>query len=279
MGRFAAERKRLCATEAVGEDETVSGMKRVSDPAGEMRWFADRPSDEAVTGYDAAGWSASTWVLHAIFENPDLAGFGTHDDLHCRRLESADAVPVIIGDVNLDSVTAVTGTRLGFVVHPERPRRRITWEQYLARFSDFTGNREFPPCDRWFPPGSWPVAVEPPPEGSLDGESLDALMAVLAAHSPEGSNTRCFALYASLPAGDFDTVHLWEGSLGQVVDLISDNGGPYDFSPTNLWAADHGWFILTDYDLESTKVSGDHSLIGDLVSSPVLECISWEPPP
>jgi hypothetical protein len=271
--------KRQCAVRTVGEDESVSGMKRVGDPSAEMRWLADRPPEEATTGYDPAGWPASTWVLHAMYENPDLVGFGTHDDLHRRRLESGDVGPVIIGDVDLDSVGTVTGTSLGFVVHPGRPWRRITWEQYLARFPDFTGNREYPPCHRWFPPGSWPVAVEPPPEGSLDAESLDALTAVLTAQSPEGSDTRCFAFYASLPAGDFDTVHLWEGPLGQVQDLISDNGGPYDFSPTNVWCVDHGWFIWTDYDLQATKVSGDRSFIDALVSSPHLECISWVPRP
>jgi len=52
-----------------------------------------------MAGYDAAGWPASTWVLHAMYENPDLRGFGTHDDLQRRRLESGDAAPLTIGEV------------------------------------------------------------------------------------------------------------------------------------------------------------------------------------
>lgn len=253
-------------------------MQRVSDPSPELVWLADLPSEQAVTGYDAVGWPASTWVLHAMYENPDLGDFGTHDDLHQRRLESGDVAPLIIGDVNLDSVATVAGTSLGFVVHPGHPWRRITWEAYLARFPGFTGNRDYPPCHRWFPPGSWPVAIEPPAEGSLDDESLGVLLATLSEHSPDGTDTQCYAFFASLPAGDFDTVHLWEGPLGRVQELISGNGGTYDFSPTNLWPADHTWFVWTDYDLQATKVSGDVSLIEAVADSPQLECSDWQSP-
>ena len=255
----------------------MSGMKRVDDPSGALRWLADRPPEESVTGYDPLGWPGSTWVLHAMYENPALSAFGTHDDVHRQRRESGVSAPVFVGDVDLDSIGTLTGTSLGFVIHPGHPWQRITWEQYLARFPDFTGNREYPPGHRWFPPGSWPVAVQPPSEGSLDAESLDALVTALATQSPDGPSTRCFAFYGSLPAGDFDTVHLWEGQLDNVHELLRDNGGPYGFSPTNLWSADHDWFVLTYYDLQASKVSGASPLIDALVSRPDLECISWEP--
>lgn len=254
-------------------------MTRVSDPSGEMAWLPDLPPDEAFSGYDALGWPASTWVLHAMYENHDLAGLGTHDDVHRQRLESGAVAPLVIGGIDFDSVGTLTGTELGYVSTPGPAWRRITWHEYLARFPDFTGHRDYPPCHRWLPPGSFPVAIEPPPEGSLDEATLDALTAVLATHSPAGRDTHCFAFYAALPTGDFDTVHLWEGPLRHVRELISANGGPYGFSPSNLWSADHGWFVWTDYDLQGTKVSGDQSLIDDLVSSAELECIDWDFPP
>lgn len=103
-------------------------------------------------------------------------------------------------------------------------------------------------------------------------------MPELAAQSPEGPSTRCFAFYGSLPAGDFENVHLWEGPLSAVRQLVRGNGGPYDFSPTNLWPADHEWFSWTDYDLLATKVSGTPSLVEALAANQHLECARWEPP-
>jgi len=258
----------------------VHDMQRLNETLEPMAWLEEAcPMEDAVTGFDATGWSASTWVLHAMYENSDLAGLGTHDDLHRRRLDADDIAPLIIGDVNLDATTTVTGTPLGFVVRPGRPWVRVKWAHYLRRFPDFNARRDVPPCHRWFPPGSWPVAVEAPPEGSLDAESLDALIAVLSAHSPEGQNTECLAFYASLPAGgDFDYVHLWRGRLGSIPELIDARGGPYSFSPTNFWPTDRAWFVLTDYDLQATKVSGDPTLMAALHADQRLECLDWDAP-
>jgi hypothetical protein len=250
-------------------------MRRVSDPLGAMDWLSNRPEHERFTGYDAGGWEASTWVLHAMYQNPDLSDLGTHDDLHQRRLQSGDLAPLIIGDVDLDSQTTVSGTPLGFVVRPSQPWQRVRWADYLANFPNFAGDRAYPPCDRWFPPGGWPVAVAAPAEGSLDEESLDALIEVLAAHSGDASVTPCYAFYGSLPAGDFDSVHLWEGPLRSVANLISARGGPYDFSPTNLWPVDRSWFVWTDYDLEGTKVSGSRALVDSVDVAPTIESADW----
>lgn len=252
-------------------------VKRIADASHHLEWLG--PSDEgALTGYDLDGWDATTWVLNAMYENASLVGLGSHDDIHRQRLNSGTIAPIIIGDVNLDEGTTVSGTDLGFVVRPGAPWLRVKWLDYLGRFPAFTPNRSVPPCFRWFPAGSWPVAVEPPTEGSLDEESLGALLALLGAHDRGRGETEVFASFASLPSGDFDSPHLWRGELADVPSLIDENGGPYSSSPSNLWAADRSWFVWTDWDLSGTKVSGPRALIDAIREDPALETTTWERP-
>jgi hypothetical protein len=252
-------------------------VERVENPASALAWLAGRPAEEAMTGYDADGWEASTWILHAMYENRSLVGLGTHDEVHKRRLDAGDIAPLIIGEVNLDEGTTVTGTSLGYVIRPGQPWHRIRWDEYLFRFPDFPDDRAYPPCDRWFPHSSWPVAIEPPPEGSLDEEGLDALLTTVAGHTTDGMTTECYAFYAALPAGgDFDAVHLWRGPLSSVPALIDGRGGSYPSSPTNIWASDQSWFVLTDWDLQGTKVSGSRELIDAVRFNSSLETTDWQ---
>lgn len=210
-----------------------------------------------------------------MYENPNLMGLGTHDELHRRMLDSGDLAPLIIGNVNLDEETTETGTPLGFVVAPGSPWRRVLWSQYLARGRRPAPDRTCAPSFRWFPHRSWPVAVQPPPEGSLDEESLYALLTILHSHLVNGPSTDCGAFYASLPAGDFDTLHVWRGPLSAIPSLLEERGGHYSFSPTNLWPMDRSWFVSTDYDLEGTKVSGSKPLVEAIKSHPALETVDW----
>ena len=160
---------------------------------------------------------------------------------------------------------------------PAAPSVRVRWAEYLRRFPDFVPCRQVPPGYRWFPPGSWPAAIQPPPEGSLDGESLAAMLSVLRTHS--GRDVPCFAFYGALPAGgDFDRVHLWTGRLEDIPGLLDDRGGPYGFSPTNVWPAGREWFVWTDYDLQATKVSGPPGLVRALAAASRLECLAWQAP-
>lgn len=253
-------------------------MTRVDDPSAPMAWSAHLPISGASTGFDPGGWPTSTWVLHAMYEHADLMAPTTHDDLHRARLATGDATPQLVGEVDLDALTEVSGIPLGVVGRPGEEWTRVTWAEYLGRLPDRDLRRDAPPSFRWFPAGNWPAAVAPPPEGSLDDLSLEALLAVLASRSPQGEDTPCFAFYASLPAGDFDSVHLWTGPLGSVRDLLEEHGGAYGYSPTNLWPADRAWFVSTDYDLQATKVSGDHALVAALRAEPRLECLEWSGP-
>jgi hypothetical protein len=112
----------------------VLEMKRLGEMSGPMAWLDAHPTEEeALTGFDATGWPASTWGPPRHVRNSGLAGLGTHDDVHRRRLESVDVAPLIIGDVSVEATTTVTGTPLGFVVRPGLPWARLTWAEYLDR--------------------------------------------------------------------------------------------------------------------------------------------------
>jgi len=253
-------------------------MSRVTDPTDHLRWLRQSADEDSGTGFDLEHWPSSTWVLHAMYENPLLEGLGTHDDLHRRRLDASDAAPLIIDEATLDGLTTVTGVPLGFVVRPGRAWRRVSWKEYLDRTASQQRGRDHPPCFRWFPPGSWPVAVEPPAEGSLDDESLLSLVDVLASCAAEGLDTECLAYYAPL-AADFDSVHLWQGPLSSVRELVDEFGGPYRSSPSNIWPRDRSWFVWTDHDLQGTKVSGTARLIEAVRAHPALETHDWMPAP
>jgi hypothetical protein len=71
--------------------------------------------------------------------------------------------------------------------------------------------------------------------GSLDEDSFDRLMSLLVGQAPAGEGSPCRAFYASLPAGDFDSIHLWRGPLRAVADLFHGREGSDRSSPTNLW--------------------------------------------
>jgi hypothetical protein len=124
-------------------------MQRVVDAEQALAWLSDRPSEEAMTGYAPVGWDASMWVLHAMYENPSLRGLGSHDDVHRARLTAGTVAPPIIGDVNLEGTTTVSGTPLGFVISPGSGWVRVRWSQYLDRFPEFEPDRSGPPSDRW----------------------------------------------------------------------------------------------------------------------------------
>ena len=247
-------------------------MSRLADPSEQVAWLVRSSGKETLTGYDLDEWPATTWILHAMYENPALKGLGTHDEWLQRQFAAGDIAPLLIGEVNLDEETTVTGSPLGFVVRPGQAWGRISWRQYINRSGGKGEHCGYPPCHRWFPPGSWPVSIEPPPEGSMDEESLEALIEVLAASSM-GLQTECFAYYAPLAAGDFDTAHLWQGPLRSISELIAEHGGPYPSSPSNFWSADRDWFVWTDWDLQGTKVSGSERLITAVQASSVLETI------
>ncbi len=82
-------------------------------------WLVDRADgDESVTGFDAAGWDDTTWVLHFMYESPDDDSALTHDDLHRDAVNQGLIPATIVGSVNLDEVTTVVGNALGMSARP-----------------------------------------------------------------------------------------------------------------------------------------------------------------
>lgn len=54
-------------------------MRPIPEPGIELSWLIARADPGFSTGYDVEGWEASTWVLHAMYEDPGLPGDVTHD--------------------------------------------------------------------------------------------------------------------------------------------------------------------------------------------------------
>lgn len=245
------------------------------DVAPHARWVAQATLNGDSASDNTDLWAANTWILHAMYENPALAGLGTYDEWEKRGMEVGDVEPCLVGGIDVNSETMDTGMTLGYVSAPEAPWRRLAWADLLARTGGSGSASGVPPCFRWFAASLWSIDTQPPPEGSLDEESLVALLSVLGSASQEGAETPCFALYDPLAAGDFTRSHLWWGPLRSVPELIGSHGGAYRGSPTFIWPTTRDWLVWTDWDLSGTKVSGSHRLIAMLDHHAHLETIRW----
>lgn len=257
-------------------------MNRIPEPDAELSWLNPWAGPESYTGYDAGGWEASTWILHAMYENPDLPADVTHDEAHRARLAAGLAEPTIVNGVDLDERTTLTGIPLGFEARPAPAWRRVRWSDYATRGGRLLGGGQaVPPCHRWFPSSTWPVSMLPPPEGSLDEESLGALLPVLAGHSSGGGETPCVAFYTPLATGDWTSPRLMSGPLRSIRDLVLGENALQRHgvrsTPSNFWPRDRSWFVWTDWDLQGTKVSGSAALITAVRAEPDLETITWPP--
>lgn len=253
----------------------MSRSRWVDCDEAEAEWLGGVHSEGAVTGFDASGWEASTWIAHAIYELPGVSRDYTHDEAHRAALASGAVEPLIIGDVNLDEVGVVTGGGLGFAQRPAPAWQRLRWSELSRRLELGAQRHEYPPCHRWFPYSSWPASIEPPTEGSLDEVSLRALSRHLLDATVADD---CVAFYGLLGRGMRDnSPAVFRGPISRVRDLIDDSAGRIG-SPSNVWSIDRSWFVWTDWDLWATKVSGPLGLIEAIRSDPELESIEWSRP-
>lgn len=156
----------------------------------------------------------------------------------------------------------------------EGPRRRRRWRDItdadLAAVSRASG----------WPPNStysnlrWPdIEVE---EGVFGGESLAALLDIVGEFS--GPDVACLAYYGMVPANEYERLTVLEGALSAIGGLTRNEALFRGLSPSNWWPADRSWFVWTDYDLTTTRVSGPRALIEMVRSHPQLETLDWQRP-
>ena len=247
-------------------------MRRLAASEADVVWLAARADQDLHSGFDAGGWASSVWILHAMYELPISGVVPSFDELRRRRLDQGLEEPLIVGSVNLDQGLVATGVPLGSTEGPGPEWRRLRWVRLADRLGVSLRDHQYPPCDRWFPYRSWPANIQPPCEGSLDEETLVRLLDVLAAHSPEGSQTRCLAYYSPLACGDFDAVTMFEGALADIPTVIDPAQGRPG-SPSNIWPQDRSWLVYTDWDLCATRLSGSSVLVDAAIADTELETL------
>ena len=265
-----------------------------------MRWLCGDtwPPDTGFLGFDPAGpWPAAAWVLNAIYQRDDMPANLTHHEQHQQAIAAGLKQPAIVGGVNLDEASIVTGGDLGFAERPPAPWRRLTWSELGRRegFGFWGVDRQrhklrFRPQADWEDPClmpaaawpavgpaeqlSWPVSLLPPTEGSLDAESLDGLIAVLARHTAAQALADCGFYYGAV-AFTREGATVFAGDLRDLPTLVRSARGQ-QLTPNNIWPTDHSWLTYTDYDLNATRVSGSPELIEALCGHKDLDTVRCE---
>jgi hypothetical protein len=239
-----------------------------------LAWIYDRAPDAAsTTGFDVLGWDASAWILHRMYEHTGVSDETTWDERRKRELATGRVEPEIVGTVNLDETTTLTGVPIGGRAEPAPDWQRLAWTELAQRLGlSFDGARH-PPSFRWFPYKSWPIRISPAVEGSMERADLRDLVDVLSHHSSAGLGTKCVCFFAPLASRrspmNWDELDLRETTLRGLLDVYDES----EQSPSNFWPDDQSWFVYTDWDLEGTKVSGTAELIAALVEDARLETI------
>ncbi|WP_287901568.1 hypothetical protein [Arthrobacter sp.] len=233
-------------------------MELVENPEVVMKWLLDSPLSDPSTGLETSDWQATTWILHAMY-SVDLSYVPSPELLDRSRFYPLiDDGPLKPG--NDLRAYAPDSNLTGYQGH------RVLWSEYFGR-TEHELARKYRPGLGWFNARPVAPAMIFPPEGSMDPVSFTALLKIL----DQQPTTECFVYYASLPADDFSKHHLWTGQVKEVWSLVS--GEAYDFTPTNMWASDHSWFTLTNYDLQGTQVCGTENLIEQVRHCQDLETI------
>jgi hypothetical protein len=247
-------------------------LQRVDDP-GLVAWLEG--SGDSLTGYDAVGWEANAWILHAMYDASSFPASLSHDDVY--RIERAagtivpDDLDVFVEELVPEAI--LTGRWSGRSEHPGPPWERLLWRDLARRLGidSFSGARM--PLPARFGYRSWPASIEPPAEGSLDHEQFLRLLAHLEAHEPAGSSARCYALYAAATSGVGEEA-IYAGELGGLASLDDDDDEEdIPGAPTDLWPPDRSWLVYTGFDVCATRVGGSRERIERALDDPELETV------
>jgi hypothetical protein len=234
-----------------------------------LGWISRRPSPVTVAmsngaglGFDPSGWDAQVWILHAMYENHSLPNDITHKD--ARK-------PTTYAGIDLEASGGMLVENLGGSQSPGRGWVRLRWDELARRLQVDPFAADGVPSFASFPYESWPLNIQPPPEGSLDREQFARLLHHLAQLSPNGEQEECHAFYAVLREHSFAEHVVFRCNLRELSLMYE---GEHDGSPTNIWPCDRSWFIYTDWDLLATKVSGSRELARRVLADDQLEAVT-----
>lgn len=236
--------------------------------------------EDGLTGFMPPALPDAAWVLHSMYEH-ELAPFDmSYVEYQRAFLNCNSAGPEIIPGLDptevFDDPSDTCAPSRG--EHPGPRRRRLRWAELARRTGDPVAAEGRLPCHTSFPSlrksGGWPVGITSPSEGSLDRADWNRLIEILTEHSPQGSDTHCFAYYTPLGQGaeDFDNLHVRAGRLADAKALY-DHPDEQWWTPSNLWAYDRSWVLCTDYDLWATKLVGPAPLVEALLNDPETEAV------
>jgi hypothetical protein len=232
-----------------------------------LGWISRRPSPVRVAmstraglGFDPSGWDAQIWILHAMYENHSFPSNITHKDVRKQT---------IVAGVDSEA-GAMLVENLGASQSPGPGWERLRWDE-LARRLQVDPFADGVPSFASFPYDSWPLNIQPPPEGSLDREQFARLLYHLAQLSQNGDKEECHAFYAVLREHSFGEHVVYRCNLRELSLMYESE---HDGSPTNIWPGDRSWFIYTDWDLWGTKVSGNQELARRVLADDQLEAVT-----
>lgn len=236
-------------------------MERV-DAAAALQWTG-LSLEEVFAGVPPREFAECVRILHAMYETPGTPEM-TWDDLAKRTAAPSDG-PV---DSILRGAVA-PGIPLGIVQQPANSAR-LRWRELLARYAvvldetqvDLSGSL------RTGVGASFPAAIQPPPEGSLDASSLTALVPILAKWTAPGA---CYFYFCMLATEALEPL-VMKGELAEVIGL--SHSGAVAGTPQNWWPTDRSWLVYTDWDLNTTMIGGPAGLISAVRAEPALECAS-----
>jgi hypothetical protein len=261
----------------------ITPVQLLSQPEAEdaLDWLV-QANVNGLTGFDASGWAATVWIVHAMYETDELPGGITHDEVHQIERAAGAHQAIQTGDATFDASleelladATVIGSDLGASRDPGPGWKRLLWSELAARLDTDPYALDVPPCFRSFPYESWPANIAPPGEGSLDREQFLGLLDHLTESSSDGRKTMCTAYRSAVMTGDFDHHTVFRCELGELPNLYDETETSHG-APNNIWPDDRSWFTYTDADLWATKVSGSHNLVRRLLADDQIEAVTLD---
>jgi hypothetical protein len=247
----------------------------VVDPEKATAWTG-RSLRDNFSGIVPEGFEARVRVLHAIYEMENIPSSRTHDEVEKERIARGLVPPLVVNGVNVGALTTDSGIPLGIASRREGSKR-LHWRELAARYNvaiDPTEDHALRPISMAIG-SSWPYAMQGPPEGSLDEESLSALVNRLRRWT---GLQDCFLYYNTisvrrLTREDGLEPRVYRVPLDEIVSVSTSE--EVIGSPQSWWPEDRAWHVYTDCDLHSTVIGGSEAIVGDIAADADLETLRF----